>query len=81
MRRVVRPVIDQWIDKNGPDGISQLAYKSGVSASTIAKLRGGRVPTKASTRLAICRILEVSEDTLFPISNPSPNEPSEDEAG
>ena len=68
MRLVAREIINGWIDRNGPDGITQLAYKSGVSSSTISKLRGGRIPTKASTRLAICRAIGVSEDELFPVA-------------
>ncbi len=81
MRRVVRAIIDNWIDRNGPDGVTQLAYKSGVSASTINKLRGGRTPTKASTRLAICRTIGVTENELFPPGESTAIGSSEEEAG
>ena len=76
MRRVERPVIDHWIEQNGPDGVSRLAVESGVSASTINKLRGGRAPVRASTRLAICRVLKVEEGLLFPLIGVSGGEAS-----
>lgn len=76
MRRVDRAVVDKWLDQNGPDGVSRLAVKSGVSASTIAKMRAGRVPVKASSRLAICRSIGVSEEVLFPAVGAEGNEAS-----
>jgi transcriptional regulator with XRE-family HTH domain len=66
-RRTNREILDEWLEKNGPDGVTQLAYKSGVSASTISKARFGiSVPKKPSTRNKICAVLGVSEDVLFP---------------
>ncbi len=65
-RMINRPVIDLWIDKNGPNGLLRLAEKSGVSASTIEKARIGKIPKRQRTRDALCAALNVSERTLFP---------------
>lgn len=70
-RGLNRPVLENWIQANGPDGISKLAVESAVSASTISKLRYGRVPVKSSTRLRLCKIIGVLEDVLFPIASNS----------
>lgn len=67
-RRTNREILDEWLERNGPDGISRLAIESGVSASTISKARFGiSVPKKLSTRNKICAVLGVSEDILFPL--------------
>lgn len=75
-RRVERSLIDRWIDKNGPDGLLELAKTSGVSSSTIAKARVGYVPKKQVTRNRLCEALKVSENRLFP-----PTSADEEEAG
>lgn len=67
IRRVERQLLDEWIDRNGPDGISELAIASRVSASLIAKIRIGCVPKKEITRMKLCRAIEVTEDELFPV--------------
>lgn len=66
-RRVERCHFDIWIDKNGPDGLLELAKKSGVSSSTITKARIGAVPKKQITRSRLCMAIGVSEDKLFPL--------------
>lgn len=67
VRRVNREILDQWLDKNGPDGISKLAVESGVSSSLIAKVRQFKIaPKKQSTRDKLCEALGVSEEALFP---------------
>jgi transcriptional regulator with XRE-family HTH domain len=65
-RLVAREFIDAWIDRNSPDGISRLAIESGVSSSTISKVRIGIVPKKAGTRVQLARALNVAEERLFP---------------
>lgn len=65
-RRVERTLIDRWIDKNGPDGLLELARASGVSSSTISKARLGYVPKRQRTRDRLCSVLKVSEARLFP---------------
>jgi len=64
--KVQREHIDKWIDRNGPDGLVKLAQKAGISSSLMNKVRIGNVPRKASTRISICKALNVSEKTLFP---------------
>lgn len=67
-RRTNRRLLDEWLHRNGPDGVTKLAFNSGISASTITKARFGiSVPKKESTRRKICSVLEVSEDDLFPL--------------
>lgn len=69
-RRTNRQLLDEWLRRNGPDGVTKLAYESGVSASTISKARFGiSVPKKESTRNKICSVLDVTEDELFPVSS------------
>lgn len=68
-RRVERKHIDEWIESNGPDGMSRLAVKSGVSSSTIGNTRRGIVPKRKRTRLALCRALNMAEHELFPPAN------------
>lgn len=62
-RRVARVLIDRWVDKNGPDGLLKLAQATGVSASTITKVRNGLIPKKQSTRDRLCNVL----GELFPL--------------
>ena len=60
-------LLNEWIQKNGPDGISKLAVESGVSASTISKIRCGSVfPKKQITIDKLCRAMKVTEGELFP---------------
>ncbi|CAB4152597.1 hypothetical protein UFOVP610_20 [uncultured Caudovirales phage] len=66
-RTVERKHLDEWIDKNGPDGALKLAKKAGVSSSLLLKARAGRAPVKGFMRAQICKALGVSEDELFPI--------------
>lgn len=65
-RRVNRGPIDRWIDKNGPDGLLELAKLSGVSSSTITKARLGVVPKRQRTRDRLCGAMNVTEVELFP---------------
>jgi len=65
-RRVALERLDQWISRNRPDGVSKLAVKSEVSASTIWSIRRGLVPAKDITRKALAGAIGVSEDDLFP---------------
>ena len=66
MQRCERKYIDLWVSKNGPDGILELARKSGVSASTITQARLGRPPKKQFMRDRICEAIGVAEQKLFP---------------
>lgn len=66
MRTVATTIIDRWIDRNRPDGLAELARKSGVSRSTIHWARHGRAPKTATKRLNICEALGIPEDELFP---------------
>jgi len=67
-RRANRKLLDEWIGRNGPDGISRLAVESNVSASTITKARCGSViPKKESTLQRICEVIGVKIDELFPL--------------
>jgi len=68
-RRTNRKIIDEWIEKNGPNGQSKLAVESGISNSLISKARNGDVPKKMSSRIRLARFLNVSEDDLFPLEN------------
>jgi hypothetical protein len=65
-RRVNRSLIDQFVEQNGPDGISVLAVESKVSSATWLKARAGRVPKKFSTRKKMFEFFRTSEDALFP---------------
>lgn len=69
-RRVNRPLLDSWIEQNGPDGVSRLAVESKVSADTIKRSRAsGMAPKKLSTCLLISGVLGVNVDELFPQEN------------
>jgi transcriptional regulator with XRE-family HTH domain len=67
IRNVERTHLDRWIEEHGPDGISKLAIRSEVSASTISKVRTGFVPAKTATRRALAEAIGIEEDTLFPL--------------
>jgi transcriptional regulator with XRE-family HTH domain len=66
-RRVERDILDMWIDQNKPSAVAKLALESGISASTIEKVRLGYVPPKKSTRRRLYECIGVSENELFPI--------------
>lgn len=67
-RRIVkRELIDQWINEKYPDAISQLAAASRVPASSIAKIRNGRVPKDSGKRQSLARAIGTTENKLFPI--------------
>lgn len=61
-------VFKKWIEENGPDGVAKLAIGSGISSSTIRKIRSGYVPKKVSTRREIARFMRLPEDQIFPES-------------
>ena len=67
MRTVNLRVLNEWIEANGPDGVTKLAFHSGVSASLLHKTRAGRVPVRESKRLRICKEMGLAEDTVFPL--------------
>jgi lambda repressor-like predicted transcriptional regulator len=66
MRTVDRSKIDDWIAKNGPNGLAKLSIESGIPLSSLAKIRSGWVPVKKWTRIALAEKLGVTEDELFP---------------
>lgn len=66
MKTVNRVLIDRWVDMNGPDGLTRLAAKAGVSSSLLQKVRIGLIPKKGFTRIRICNALGVTESDLFP---------------
>lgn len=65
-RAVNREPIDNWVAENYPDAITKLASKSEVPASSIVKIRNGRVPKNADYRRRLADKLGISEDELFP---------------
>lgn len=71
-RRVERHYIDKWVNEKYPDAITKLAIASGIPASSIAKIRLGRVPKSQDDRQRLSKALSLKEDVLFP--------PVEDEA-
>lgn len=66
-RKLDRTLLEAWIKDNGPDGVSRLAVRANVSASTLHKLRAGALPRKPHTRRLIAAALGVTEDVLFPL--------------
>jgi hypothetical protein len=66
-RVVARIFIDEWVDKNGPDGLVKLAQKAGVSYSLLNKARNGLVPKKTCSRLKISKALGLKEEQVFPV--------------
>lgn len=81
MRRVNLKLLNEWIEANGPDGVTKLAYTSEVSASLIHKMRSGRVPIRSPHRLKVCRAMKVEHDALFPDDEPLAGGESQEEAG
>lgn len=66
-RRVNRKLIDAWLEKHGPNGVSKLSVKAKVSASTISHARAtSEAPKKLSTLQSLSEALEVDLDVLFP---------------
>lgn len=66
-RTVNRNIIDAWVKRHKPDGVTKLAERSNVSTSMISKVRCGRVPSKALTRKALAKAVAATEDDLFPV--------------
>lgn len=66
-RTVRRELIDSWISEAGRDGITKLANKSKVPASSLSKIRTGRVPKDREQREKLARALGVEESVLFPV--------------
>lgn len=66
-RTIRREYIDRWIDEAYPDGITKLARKSRVPASSISKIRTGRIPKNRVDRRKLAKALGVTEDELFPV--------------
>jgi len=68
-RRVNRPLLDGWLEINGPDGVSRLAVQSQISASTIQKARStGKAPKKFITLQRLSETLGCAIDELFPVA-------------
>lgn len=65
-RSVNRTLLDRWIAAHGPDGLSKLAVRSRVSASTIGIIRRGHVPSEL-TRERLAEAIEAEEDAFFPL--------------
>lgn len=66
-RRVNRPLLDKWIQRHGPDGISRLAVESNVAAETIKKSRAsGEAPKKYITCKLISDAMGAELDDVFP---------------
>lgn len=64
-KRVKRALIDQWTHKNYPNGLYKLSVKSGIPASSLAKIRLGWVPKNERRLKDLADALEVSEDELL----------------
>lgn len=75
-RRVRLGPLVKWISENNPNGTAKLSLNCGLSQGTIAKVRGGYVPTKPDTRRRLCDALGVSEDEVFPLKNAGKNKAS-----
>ena len=67
-RTVRRELIDFWISEAGRDGITKLANKSKVPASSLSKIRNGRVPKDREQREKLARAIGVEESELFPVA-------------
>lgn len=65
-RRVERQFIDEYVDRNYPNGLAKLSFVSGVPAPCICKIRNGHVPKKQGSRLKLAAALGLEEDVLFP---------------
>lgn len=65
-RTVQRELIDFWISEAGRDGITKLANKSKIPASSISKIRNGRVPKDRDQREKLAKAIGVKESELFP---------------
>jgi len=66
-RTVRREIIDEWLDEKYPNAMTKLSAASDVPASSIAKIRNGRVPKNADHRKKLAEALGVDEPTLFPV--------------
>jgi transcriptional regulator with XRE-family HTH domain len=63
---VNRPIIDNWIKENSPDGVAKLAMKSGVSTHQIVRVRLGNVPKSLKRQEKLAKALAVKVESLFP---------------
>ncbi len=68
MRKIRRELIDSWLSEAYPDAITKLAQKSKVPASSISKIRNGRIPKNRRDRQRLAKALGVHEDDLFPVA-------------
>ncbi len=66
-RTIRRQLIDEWLAEAYPDAITKLARRSGVPASSIAKIRNGRVPKNSKQRERLAKAIGVDESDLFPV--------------
>jgi transcriptional regulator with XRE-family HTH domain len=68
MQRVVnRKLIDSWIADAYPNALTKLSVASKVPASSISKIRQGRVPKDRLKLEALARAIGVEVDQLFPV--------------
>lgn len=67
-RAVRRELIDSWISEAGRDGMTKLANRSKVPASSISKIRNGRVPKDRDQREKLAKAIGVEESVLFPVA-------------
>lgn len=65
-RTVRRELIDSWISEAGRNGLTKLSNKSNVPASSLSKIRTGRVPKDRDQREALASAIGVEESVLFP---------------
>jgi lambda repressor-like predicted transcriptional regulator len=61
-----REILDQWIAKNKPHGLRQLAKKAKVGTRTIASCRAGKVPKSPLIQQALSEAVGVTAKELFP---------------
>lgn len=68
MRRVVnRMLIDKWIADAYPNALTKLSNVSKVPASSISKIRNGRVPKDFEKLRSLAKAIGVEVDQLFPV--------------
>ena len=72
MKRIINvKLLNSWLGEKR-DGFVFLVQNSGLSFHTIERMKSGQyrsTPTKG-TRLALCRLMRIDEDELFPIIGP-----------
>ena len=68
MRRVVnKELINQWIADAYPNALTKLSNASKVPASSISKIRTGRVPKDFDQLKSLAKAIGVEVDELFPV--------------